>query len=90
MSSPLNSVNKIEDLLENQYIGQSPAALLADITHYTENHEGLDFDSVLRQARSIAVRERVAIINRFGEMIYNPTPQERRRSRRMVELSMAS
>jgi hypothetical protein len=64
--------------------------LLADIIHYTENHEGLDFDSVLRQARSIAVRERVAIINRFGEMIYNPTPQERRRSRRMVELSMAS
>jgi len=32
----------------------------------------------------------VAIINRFGEMIYNPTPQERRRSRRMVELSLAS
>ena len=90
MNSLLNSVNRIEDLLENQYIGQSPAALLADIIHYTENQDGLDFDSVLRQARSIAVRERVAIINRFGEMIYNPTPQERRRSRRMVEFSMAS
>ena len=42
------------------------------------------------RARNIAVRERVAIINRFGEMIYNPTPQERRRSRRMVEFSVAS
>ena len=47
MSSLLNSVNRIEDLLENQYIGQSPAALLADIIHYTENQDGLDFDSVL-------------------------------------------
>ena len=88
MSSLLNSVNRVEYLSENQYIGQSSAALLADIIHYTENQEGLDFDSVLRQARNIAVRERVAIINRFGEMIYNPTLQERRRSRRMVEFSV--
>ena len=64
--------------------------LLADIIHYTENQEGLDFDSVLHQARSIAVRERVAIINSFGEMIYNPTPQECRRSRRMIEFSVVS
>ena len=64
--------------------------LLADIIHYTENQEELDFDSVFHQARSIAVRERVAIINSFGEMIYNPTPQECRRSRRMIEFSVVS
>ena len=51
MSNLLNSVNRVEYLSENQYIGQSPAALLADIIHYTENQEGLDFDSVLRQGK---------------------------------------
>ena len=55
MSSPLNSVNRIEDLLENQYIGQSPAALLADIIHYTENQDGLDFDSVLRDKQEASL-----------------------------------
>ena len=77
----LNGVNRLREVLDTTYVGQSPSALIADVIHFAET-EGINFDDVLRKARVVAYRERDAIIKHYGQNVYVPLPQDRRAARR--------
>ena len=77
----LNGVSRMQSMLDGTYLGESPSAVIADLIHFAEV-SGDDFDSILRKGRSIASRERIAIMTKFGEDAYAPLPQERRHARR--------
>ena len=79
--SQINGVNKLQRVLDGEYIGHSPSALIADVIHFAEQR-GLNFDDILRQGRAVARREREVIVKQFGTHIYAPLPQERRSDRR--------
>jgi len=79
--SQINGVNKLQKVLDGEYIGHSPSALIADVIHFAEQR-GLNFDDILRQGRVVAYREREAIVKHFGSNVFAPLPQERRIARR--------
>lgn len=77
----LNGIARMQNMLRDNYIGESPSAVIADLIHFAEM-SGTNFDEILCKGRHIAARERVAIMAKFGDDAYAPLPQERRCSRR--------